>query len=721
MSARFVRGGIVHRFVSFVAALWVVALGVLALGAPVALAQEGSAPAARPGSPIQVEIAPVSLAQPTSYLPAMTELFVRIANNSKAPISGDVVAMQREYGVDPRETRAPFSVAAGASVVLHLPVAARQSLSVEARTSRGDSLGAVEMTPIVERAVRVFDLAEVSRVKAAVDGVTVMTDYRDDPSGGAAYAPPPSMKYPATAYAPAAGSNPWLRVASMKVDGATGTPILPAYVGGYSGVHLVVASTDVVTKLGATELEALTGFVLAGGTLALRVSRPEDLRNPTVVALTGGEASDAAPTAELRASFPKPSDDLAEVALPGDAVRLVSYGGGNLAASPFGASAPYGLGEVVLLAFDPYDPTDMSDIWVRTRVVEMARRAYERTRLAAASPTREPSMMYVYARRDPSDEVRKLLDPNQAARWGIAVATLLICGYAALAGPLVFSVARKKNRPLAALRILPVASFAAFSIIVLLGFVAKGVGVSAHHLTFVDAGAGMSKGSVRRFRGFFSPNAQTIEVRATDRTTSFKIPGAGGTALGNFEVDRDGQRLVGYEAMPSQTVLLREDGVTTIGDGLSITHGKTPADLVLTNRTGKKLRALVVKLPDDTFRYAESLDDGASVESGALASGNKDFVTWSRSSHTRPAGAVQVHPLEGARLNGALREAKEKDAGLAWAAMDAVNGDAVDWFPTGLPVVLAAVDGGEGRTTDSGVKVERDIMLVRVVGWGGSQ
>jgi hypothetical protein len=179
--------------------------------------------------------------------------------------------------------------------------------------------------------------------------------------------------------------------------------------------------------------------------------------------------------------------------------------------------------------------------------------------------------------------------------------------------------------------------------------------------------------------------------------------------------------LVGYEAMPSQTVLLREDGVTTIGDGLSITHGKTPADLVLTNRTGKKLRALVVKLPDDTFRYAESLDDGASVESGALASGNKDFITWSRSSHTRPAGAVQVHPLEGARLNGALREAKEKDAGLAWAAMDAVNGDAVDWFPTGLPVVLAAVDGGEGRTTDSGVKVERDIMLVRVVGWGGSQ
>jgi hypothetical protein len=690
-------------------------------GLRTASAQEDPAPsAARPGSPVQVEIAPVALAQPTSYLPAMTELFVRIANNSKAPITGDVVATQREYGIDPRETRAPFSVAAGASVVLHVPVAARQSLSVAARTSRGDSLAEVQLTPIVERAVRVFDLAEVSRIKAAVDGITVTTDYSDDPSGTGSYAPPPSMKYPATAYSPAGAVSPWLRIATMKVDGATGTPILPAYVGGYSGVHLVVATTDVVTKLGATELEALTGFVLAGGTLALRVTRPEDLRNPTIVALVGGEAEGAAPTAELRASFPKPSEDLAEVALPGDSVRLLSYGGGNLAASPFGANAPYGLGEVVLLAFDPYDPGDMSDVWVRTRVVELARRAFERSRVAVASPTREPSMTYFYARRDPSDEVRKLLDPNQAARWGIAVATLLICGYAALAGPLVFSLARKKNRPLPALRILPVASFAAFSIIVLLGFVAKGVGVSAHHLTFVDAGAGMSKGSVRRFRGFFSPNAQTIEVRASDRTTSFKIPGPGGTALGSFEVDRDGQRLVGYEAMPSQTVLLREDGVASIGDGLSVTHGKGPSDLVLTNRTGKKLRALVVKLPDDTFRFAESLDDGASVESSALVPGNKELVAWGSSSHPRPAGHVQVHPLEGARLNGALREAKEKDVGQAWAAIDAVNGDAVDWFPTGLPVVLAAVDGGEGKATDSGVKVERDIMLVRVVGWGGA-
>ncbi|HTJ80367.1 MAG TPA: hypothetical protein VL400_01555, partial [Polyangiaceae bacterium] len=541
----------------------VVAVALAMLLAPrTARAQDGVAAPPRPaGGLVAVDIAPVTLGQPSQFLASMTELYVRIENNGKAPISGDVIATQREYGADAHETRAPFSVAPTASVVLHLPVSAKQAITVTVRSARGETLAETQLgTPLVERAIRVFDMAEVSRIKAAVDGIDVTTDYVDDPSGKSAYyPPPPSMKAGGPAYASAGpSSSPWLRVSGMHVDGATGTPIVPTFVGGYAGTHLVVASTDTLTKLGAAEIEALTGFVLAGGTLALRVSRPEDLRNPIVVALVGGEATPAAPTGELRASLPSVSSAVPEVTAPGDAVVLGTYAGGNLRESPFGSTAAYGLGDVTLLAFDPYDGGAMGDAWVRGRIVELARRAYERQRFSVASPMREPAMTYYYARRDPTDEVRKLLDPNQAARWGIAVATLLICGYSVIAGPVVFSLARKKNKPLAALRILPLASFAAFAIIVLLGFMAKGVGVSAHRLAFVDAGAGMSQGSVRRFRGFFSPNAQTMEVRASDRTTSFKIPGAEGTALGNFEVDRDGQRLVGYESMPSQTVLVRE-------------------------------------------------------------------------------------------------------------------------------------------------------------------
>jgi len=685
----------------------------------IASAQE-TPTASRSTGLVAVDIAPVTLNQPSQYLPSLTELYVRIANNGKVPISGDVVATQREYGADAHDTRAPFSVAPNASVVLHLPVSAKQALSVAVRSARGETLAETQMTPIAERAVRVFDLSEVSRIKAAVDGINVTTDYADDPGASTGYGPP-TRGGTTMSMGPASTASPWLRVSAMHVDGATGTPIVPLYVGGYAGTHLVVASTDTLTKLTATEIEALSGFVLGGGTLALRVTRPEDLRNATVAAFVGGDATTAAPGDELRASVPAVSDAVPQVTAPGDGVVLTTYGGGNLRPSLFGANAAYGLGEVVLLAFDPYDATTMGDAWVRGRVVELARRAFERTRFAVATPLREPAMLYYYSRRDPTDEVRKLLDPNQAARWGIAVATLIICGYSVIAGPLIFSIARKKNRPLSALRILPIASFAAFSIIVLLGFMAKGVGVSAHRLAMVDAGAGMSKGTVRRFRGFFSPNAQTMEVRGSDRTASFKIPGMNGTTIGDFEVDRDGQRLVGYESMPSQTVLVREDGIASIGDGVSIRPGATPNDCTITNHVGKKLRALVVKLPDDSFRYAATLEDGASVECSTLDAGNKSFKAWSATVGARPAGRVQVHPLESgmSALKSALGDAGEKDLGVAWDAMSSVNGEAVDWFPAGLPVVLAAVDGGEGLPKDSGVKVARDMLLVRIVGWGG--
>jgi hypothetical protein len=63
-----------------------------------------------------------------------------------------------------------------------------------------------------------------------------------------------------------------------------------------------------------------------------------------------------------------------------------------------------------------------------------------------------------------------------------------------------------------------------------------------------------------------------------------------------------------------------------------------------------------------------------------------------------------------------------KDApglGEAWAAMEEAAGDAVDWFPEGVPVLLAQIDGGEGRASDSGLRIESDRLLVRIVGFGG--
>ena len=36
-----------------------------------------------------------------------------------------------------------------------------------------------------------------------------------------------------------------------------------------------------------------------------------------------------------------------------------------------------------------------------------------------------------------------------------------------------------------------------------------------------------------------------------------------------------------------------------------------------------------------------------------------------------------------------------------------------------MPVLIAELDGGEGRSQDSGLRLDLDRVLVRVVGYGG--
>ena len=115
--------------------------------------------------------------------------------------------------------------------------------------------------------------------------------------------------------------------------------------------------------------------------------------------------------------------------LPRD-LAFVGYEGGNLRSSPFGATAAYGLGEVVLLGFDPRDPDVARNPWVRTRLVELGRRAYERAPISAVRPGEVKGGAYSRSMGSRgSDRVRQLLDPNNTARWGIGLAALLICVY----------------------------------------------------------------------------------------------------------------------------------------------------------------------------------------------------------------------------------------------------------------------------------------------------
>jgi hypothetical protein len=373
------------------------------------------------------------------------------------------------------------------------------------------------------------------------------------------------------------------------------------------------------------------------------------------------------------------------------------------------------MGEVHFLAFDPEQKPAADDPWVQIRMVDLARRAYDRRSTQIFRPGSDLAGSY--------DRIRRQLDPNQSSRWAIGVAAILLCVYAVVAGPVNFSLASKSRRPLRALRRLPLFAAVTFAIIVALGMFAKGINGRARHLTLVEAGGGMSKGSAQRWRGFFSPRAKELTVRTTDASSIVSTASLNEASddEDHLLIDRDGARLVDVAALPWQTVVVREHGFASLGEGIALV--RTPGQGVsVINRSGRDLRGVILRLPSASMLYAARIKDGATLASNDAKelSALPEWGAWLSSVGTvTPAGSVGLHPLAGGLLSPAL-DADAPGLGDAWAAIDEAVSNNVDWFPDDVPVLLAQIDGGEGRPSDTGMRLESDRLLVRIVGFGGA-
>ncbi len=403
---------------------------------------------------------------------------------------------------------------------------------------------------------------------------------------------------------------------------------------------------------------------------------------------------------------------------PGEDVgkALGGFRGGNLRGSAYGNSAAYGLGEVHLLAFDPTHKPALEDAWVQARMVDLARRAYDRRAHVVFRPGAHDDSHSL-------TNVRKQLDPNEGSRWAIAAAAVLLLIYAVIAGPLNYSIAARKNKPLSALKILPILSAITFFLIVGIGMLAKGANGRSRHLSLVEAGAGMSKAAIRRYRGFFAASAKELTVRTTDSSSVVRtaIVSEPGEVEDRLVVDREGARLENVNALPWQTLVMREDGVVSIGEGISIVK-KDPAGAVVKNRSGRDLRAALLRLPSGEIRYFPKIADGDAVESTAgreVGSLPKERSWVGQVGVTRPVGTMHIRGL-GAYHIGAIVDEDAPGLGDAWLAIEEASQRDTSWFLDDVPVLVAQMDGGEGRSSDSGLRLESDRLLVRVVGYGGT-
>jgi hypothetical protein len=685
--------------------LLVATLAASALGLP------PSAHAAPPGEPaaeLAIDAFPV-FGSGATIAQGWSQVTVRIANNTARPARGQVEVSMKSFGRGAGRAyvaTAPFSVGGGAAIHVRVPaqVGPYGDLVVEVRDEAGRVLHDSRFPSFNPPGITLLDVSEVSALRGVIhDAVVTPLAY----VGGSARA----------------AAAPTLAVAIPRFDPATGDPILPDRAALYAGADAVLIRSDALTRLGGADLDALAGYLLAGGTIAVAVTRPEDLRHSTLVAFAGGPiARQGVSAATLQEfSLPAPSAALSPSAkqiaaahAPTDPVRetLSGFTGGNLHGSLYGASATYGLGEVHLLAFDPTRKPAVDDPWAQARVVDLARRAYDRRTTLVFRPGHEPPIPQ-YGR------IRQQLDPNESSRWAIGAAAVLLCLYALVAGPVNFSLAGKALRPLRALRWLPVLSAITFALVVGIGVAAKGVHGRARHLTLVEAGAGMTRGTARRFRGFYASRAKELTVRTTDASSivSSAVLPEYSDRKDHLVVDREGARLVEVAALPWQTVVVREDGFASLGDGIAVV--KDGAGVTVVNRTGRDVRAAILRVAGATY-YFPRIKDGERAAADALhLLASVEGKAWeSTMLSALRAGSINVHRL----ASHALAPFVDGDAaglGEAWAALEEAAPDLADWFPDDAPTLIAQIDGGEGRLGDAGLRLESDRLLVRVVGFGG--
>jgi hypothetical protein len=173
-------------------------------------------------------------------------------------------------------------------------------------------------------------------------------------------------------------------------------------------------------------------------------------------------------------------------------------------------------------------------------------------------------------------------------------------------------------------------------------------------------------------------------------------------------VDRRGVRLQGVQAKPWQTVLVRDDGFSSLGGGVSIGEGSN-GELFIANRTARDLVGALVRVPNGHTYFFARIQDGrvVPVTSGrrlASAAGVPTPGTWT------PLGAADL----ASDLDGA-----SPGLSAAWAAIEALA-DGVDWWPADVPALIAELEGGDGRVSDAGLELDQDRVLLRVVGYGGT-
>ena len=526
---------------------------------------------------------------------------------------------------------------------------------------------------------------------------------------------------PSIATSRLAGLGVQLTPCSVDRVAATGDVVLPRTPEGFNGVRMMVIDSTTLIGLGPTERSALADWVLEGGTLTVLPMHVDDLRHATLASFIGNGITAFAPppvdvsTSEWYGALP----EQLTYALPqADTVaHIQTFSGGHLqhrTLAPLfpwgppeylGATAEYGFGHVHVLSINPTSPPGIEDPWAVGVVTHLAEQTTRHDDVLG-NDNRVPT------------PVRRFLDPNEAFRPGLGAAVVALLLYAVLAGPLSFRLARRRKRPLRALMWLPVWSVALFAYIVILGGVSRGFQGHARRLAIFELPAGMARGRVHRYHGYFSGDAGGMRIHALGSPRMTVDPSAG-TGFVTLTLGRGESLLSGVAITPWTTLAVSESGVETLPGFVSLLPD-TMGQVRIVNHLRYALRDVIVLAPGaaDAWTFREIAPNGSRVLTagtrvattvlGSLATGSWPDATYG-GDNTAFRPGWQVASLFGS----------DTDRVQIWDAVVAAVPN-IGLSTVAQPVLLARVIIPRGDETDGGLRVDRDEMVVRVAGWGGA-
>lgn len=639
--------------------------------------------------------------------PGWNEVVVTVENHEAAPFVGTVENTSDRYGSQAVGiVSAAVNVPARGQAKLKLPVRlapyGSSNFNVRLVTANGDEVARRSTTVVQHPSPTLIEWSASRRLGVEVRGNAL----------------------PITGVSPSVVNR--LRVGEPTFEPLSGDAILPDSPAAYVGVDVMLMTSADLAHVKGSELAALAGFVLGGGTLAIVPTRAEDLRTAPLSTFLGGDARRSSTPAELLSirggmrsvpSGPKGAAPLSGRGPVGTETfedtrgadlleRLTGYTGGNLHDERFGAAASYGLGEVHLLGFDPLAQENASDPWIHARVIELVARAYNRRSLRAF-PARDEERG-----DDGRDTIRQALDPNENFRGALGISAIVLVLYAILAGPVLHLRARKRQKPFEPLIGAPLLSAGTFVLLVVVGLAAKGFRGQARHIAFVETGAGMGRATGVSYRGFFSSRAEQLTLRSIGPQAMIARAERGEQEPDRFVKDRDGLVLQSLAALPWQTVVVRESGYLYDLTGSVDVRRMPDGHLKIRNHLKSALRDVVV---GDGARgtYFATVAAGATVmdsDGRALPPRYRDTTSYT---------STPIHRLTSYLLRDAIQGPEGMRVAATWEMAEALA-QGSDFWSDSTPVLLAEIELPKAKGTDSGLRLESERVLLRVLGEGGT-